>query len=93
MRIVPRDWPMEVPVPPPIPKRYFDDEWWISEHMHDLQQCYPDRWVAVVNGEVAAAGEVPADVERLAEEKTGEREFPVWFIQPESGYHSHCRVL
>jgi len=93
MRTIPNNGPEGVPVPPPLPDRYFQDERWLSDHLGELQERYPHQWVAVVNGRAVAVGEVLAEVERLAEERTGAREFPVWFVQGESGYHSHWRIL
>ncbi len=93
MRVVPRNWPSGVPVPPPISERYFRDERWIFERMRELQERYANQWIAVVNGEVVASGSVLAEVERLAQERTGADEFPVWLVRPESGYHSHWRVV
>ncbi len=93
MRVIPANWPEGVPVPPPIPEQYFRDERWLFDHISDLQERYAGQWVAVVNKEVVAAGKVLAEVERLAEERTGERDFPVWLVEPESGYHTHWRIL
>jgi len=81
MRKIPKHWPKDVPIPPPIPKRWFEDERGLFEHIDDLKKQCPDQWVAVVNKEVVASGKNLAEVERLAEEKTGEKEFPVWLVE------------
>lgn len=84
----PPNWPQDMPKPPPIPKRYFEDEKWLFEHENELAEKYPDQWVAVVNKEVVAAGKNLAEVERVAREKTGEEEFPVWLVTPTIKFYS-----
>lgn len=81
-RRIPKNWPKDVPIPPPIPKRYFADEQWFADHSHELAQQYPDQWVAVCNGEVIAAGKVLGEVRRLAQERTGEREIVIDLVSP-----------
>ncbi len=89
----PPNWPKDVPKPPPIPKRYFEDERWISEHMRELREQYLNQWVAVFNGEVIAAGKVLAEVESMAHEKTGERDIATRLIEPEFKFYSPWRIL
>jgi hypothetical protein len=84
----PPNWPKDLPKPPPISKQYFEDEKWMSEHSRELQEKYPDQWVAVVKGEVVAAGKNLAEVERLAEERTGEKEFPVRLVEATRKFYS-----
>lgn len=88
MRIIPKNWPAGVPLPPPIPKRWFEDSKWLSEHAHELAQQYPDRWVAVFNQEVVAAGKNAGEVLRLAQEKTGEREIVIDLVSPTRKFYS-----
>ncbi len=85
----PPNWPKDVPKPPPIPKRWFEDEKWMNEHLRELREQYPDQWVAVVNGKVVAAGKNLAEVERLAEERTGEKEFPVRLVEATRKFYSY----
>ncbi len=67
------------------PKEYWDDSRWAHDHISDLAQEYPNLWVAVVDKRVVAAGKVIEEVERIAQEKTGRKEFPV--ILAEKGIH------
>jgi hypothetical protein len=88
----PKNWPKEVPKPPPVPKRYFEDEKWLFEHENELAEQYPDHWIAVVNREVVAVGKNLAEVEKSAGEKTGEREFPVWLVTPTRKFYGSHHV-
>lgn len=63
------------------PKRYWEDERWANEHYGTLVKKYPDTWVAVVNEEVVASGESIRKIEKIAKEKTGEKLFPVIFVE------------
>lgn len=48
--------------PPPVPASYVADEQWVDQHMVDLVGRYPDEWIGVVNGRVAAHGKSSAQV-------------------------------
>ena len=63
------------------PKRYWEDEKWANEHYGELIKKYPDRWVAVVNKKVVAAGLDIKKIKAIARKKTGERLIPVFFIE------------
>ena len=63
------------------PKRYWEDEEWANEHYGELVKKYPDRWVAVVNKKVVAAGLDIKKIKAIARKKTGERLIPVLFIE------------
>lgn len=63
------------------PKRYWEDEKWANEHYGELVRKYPDKWVAVVNKKVVAAGESIRKIEEIARKKTGKKLFPVLFIE------------
>jgi hypothetical protein len=89
----PKNWPTGVPKPPPTPKHYYEDQKWISEHMRELREQYLNQWIAVFNGEVIAAGRVLAEVERVAHEKTGERDIATRLIEPELKFYSAEHVL
>jgi len=93
MRIIPKNWPKDIPIPPPTPKHYFEDQRWISEHILELIEKYPDQWVAVFHGEVIAAGKNLGEVERLAHEKTGERDIATRLIESGRKFYSPWRVL
>jgi hypothetical protein len=85
---IPKNWPADEPVPPPIPKRWFEDEKWFMQHSSELAQRYPDQWVAIFNKEVIAAGKNLAEVERVAQEKTGERDILVDLVTPTRKFYS-----
>ena len=93
MLTIPSDWPEDVPVPPPIPRHYFEGSEWIGEHMAELRRQYPDQWVAVYNGEVIAAGTNLGEVERVAHAKTGERDIAIELIESGVRFHSGLRIL
>jgi hypothetical protein len=78
----PKNWPKEVPKPPPIPRRYFEDEKWFDQHENELAQQYPDQWVAVFHGKVIAAGKIAGEVQRLAHEKTNEHDIFIDLVTP-----------
>ena len=64
---------------------------WIREHRSELQQEYQNRWIAVSDEEVVAAGDDPDEVDRLAQQKTGKTRYqiPIVFIEDSSCiYHS-----
>jgi hypothetical protein len=82
-----------VPIPPPTPKRWFEDHKWISEHHRELVEQYPDQWVAVFKGEVISAGRVLAEVERTAEAKTGERNVAIDLVEAGIKSYSPWRGL
>jgi len=88
MRIIPKNWPADLPIPPPIPKRWFEDEKWFMQHSSELAQQYPDQWVAVFNKQVIAAGKNASEVLRLAKEKTGGREIVIDLVSPTLKFYS-----
>ena len=75
----------DYPPVPPIPKQYWEDRKWAYDHIDEIVKEYPNLWVAVVKKEVVAAGKVIAEIEKIAEEKTGRKEFPI--ILAERGVH------
>ncbi|MCD6334744.1 MAG: hypothetical protein J7M27_05365 [Candidatus Latescibacteria bacterium] len=75
----------DYPPVPPTPKAYWEDRKWAYNHMDEIVKAYPNLWVAVVDKKVIASGKVIAEVERVAEESTGRKEFPV--VLAERGIH------
>ena len=73
------------PLVPPISEEYWEDREWAYDHMDDIVKAYPNLWVAVVDKKVIASGKVIAEVEKIAEEKTGRKEVPI--ILAERGVH------
>lgn len=63
------------------PKRYWEDQNWAIEHYAELIKKYPDKWVAVVNKKVVAAGESIRKIREISKKKTGETLIPVLFIE------------
>ena len=66
---------------PPTPKEYWEDRDWAYEHFGEIAKEYPNLWVAVVDKKVIAAGKVISEIEKIAEEKTGRKSFPVIFAE------------
>jgi hypothetical protein len=71
----------EVAKPPPIPQHYWEDAQWASEQACELQERFSGQWIAVYYKEVVASGKVLAEVERMAQEKTGEKEIFIRFVE------------
>lgn len=69
----------------PTPKEYWEDSDWADENFSKIVEDYPNLWVAVVDKKVVAAGKVISEVEKIAEEKTGRKSFPILFA--ERGIH------
>ncbi len=65
----------------PTPKAWADDSDWISDHIEELTEQYPDQWVAVVDRRVVAAGTDRSAVYQEASAKTGRRNFPMWLME------------
>lgn len=58
--------------PKPLTKQYIEDFRWAEKHYNELARQYPDQWIAVLKGEVVAAGKDLGEVERVAEQKAEE---------------------
>ena len=69
------DWGM------PVPPEYMRDSEWISAHIDELTEQYPDQWISVVDGQVIAASKDGGLVQRKTREETGRRQFPMWLCQ------------
>ncbi len=67
------------------PKEFWEDKKWAEKNYSDLQEKYPDKWVAIVDKKVIAAGKSVKKVELEAEHKTGvpRDRIPVLFIEGE----------
>jgi len=70
---------------PPTPQAYWEDSDWVDKNFSAIVKEYPNLWVAVVDKKVVAAGKVIAEVEKIAERKTGRKSFPTVFA--ERGIH------
>ena len=64
-----------------IPNQFWENIRWAEKHMPKLQKNYLEKWVAIVNKEVAGVGEDGNIARRIAREKTGEKFIPVIFIE------------
>lgn len=64
------------------PKEFYEDLVWAEENYIKLQEHFENKWVAIVNKKVVAAGESLKNVELEAEQKThkNRKEIPVLFI-------------
>ncbi len=58
--------------PKPLSRQYLEDEKWINDHYTDLRRRYPDQWIAVLKGEVVAAGKDLGLVEREGQRRARE---------------------
>ncbi len=61
---------------------YYEDVDWKDARLTELTEQYPNQWIAVVNGQVIAAGRSLTRVKREASKKTGkeERQISVFYI-------------
>lgn len=64
-----------------LPKRFWEDKKWAHKHIDELQQKYTNKWVAIVNKEVAGVGEDGDIAREIAIKKTGVKEIPVIFVE------------
>ncbi|MCK4476865.1 MAG: hypothetical protein KAU16_09080 [Methanophagales archaeon] len=66
-----------------IPKRFLDDMKWGERNYSELVKKYPDKWVAIVNEKVVAAGKSLRDTEMEAERRTNKKKelIPVIFVE------------
>lgn len=64
-----------------IPKEFWEDERWAERHMAELQKKYLEKWVAIVDKEVAGVADDPGIAEKIAKEKTGRKYIPLIFIE------------
>ncbi len=64
-----------------IPKRFWEDMKWARTHESELLAKYRDKWVAIVNKKVVAAGKNLRKVEEDAMKITKKELFPTLFIE------------
>ncbi len=54
--------------PPRLSRQFLRDEQWISDHIQELIEKYPNQWIMVYNGEVIAHGDGVWTMWRKADE-------------------------
>ena len=64
-----------------IPKRFWDDLYWLDENFSELRAKYKEKWVAIVDKKVVCVGDDPSEIEKEAEKKTGNRYVLVDFVE------------
>ncbi|MEW5896275.1 MAG: DUF5678 domain-containing protein [Nanoarchaeota archaeon] len=64
-----------------INKEFWEDLLWGEEHHTEFLKQYKDRWVAIRNKKVVAFGKNLAGVRREAQQKTGNEQIPVVFVE------------
>ena len=67
-----------------------NDEWFKDNYL-DLIQEHPREWIAVMDQKIIAVSSTESEVEILAREIAGDREYSMYFIAPtamvtDSGY-------
>ncbi|MBI5528821.1 MAG: hypothetical protein HY897_21030 [Deltaproteobacteria bacterium] len=55
--------------PGPLPPEYVRDSEWLSLHLAELVAKYPDKWVAVLDEHVVAAGDDLGEVMDQVEDR------------------------
>ena len=75
-----------------IPPEYKADMQWAFEHTTELHSKYENLWVAIVRGEVVAAGPDLGPVEDLAARRTGRdtREIYVELVEDGCAVYGLC---
>lgn len=76
-----------------FPKRYWEDEKWAYSNYTELMKKYPDKWVAVVNKQVVAAGISIRKIKEIARKKTGEELIPVLFIESSPAIYENRTIF
>ena len=66
---------------PEMPKEFWDDMDWTSQHYSELMQKYPNEWVAVVDGKIISHGKDLEKIIKEAKRKTGKEHIAVEFIE------------
>ena len=56
----------------PPPARFWEDERWLFEHIAELTQTYPEKWVAVYNKRVVGVGDSHNEAEAAARAQVGD---------------------
>ena len=64
---------------------------WFKDNYIDLMQEHPREWIAVMDQKIIAVSSTESEVEILAREIAGDREYSMYFIAPtamvtDSGY-------
>lgn len=54
--------------PPTLSRQFLSDRQWVSDHMQELKEKYPNQWIMVYNGEVIAQGEEVGETWKRADE-------------------------
>ena len=75
----------DVKVPPPSPKKYWEDRKWVSEHISEISEKYPNQWVVVADKKIIAAGEDGQAVRDKALKMVEHEDFVIFFS--EKGIH------
>ncbi len=64
-----------------MPDEFWEDQDWAFDNYTEWMKKYPDQWIAVVDKKVVAAGKDIGEIERIAQEETGRKHFPVLYIE------------
>ena len=64
-----------------MPDEFWEDKDWAFDNYSEWMQKYPDQWIAIVDKKVVAVGKNIREVERIAQDKTGRKDFPVIYIE------------
>lgn len=60
-----------------------NDEWFKMNYI-DLMQKYPREWIAVMDRKIIASSSSKIEVQELAREIAGEKEYYLYFVLPTS---------
>lgn len=64
-----------------MPDEFWEDKDWAFDHYSEWMKKYPDQWIAVVDKKVVAAGKDIGKIEKITQEKTGRKHFPVIYVE------------
>ena len=79
----------DIKVPPPSPKRYWEDSKWVRENISEISEKYPNQWIAVADKRVVAAGKDGQKVREKALKEVQHEDFVIRFV--EKGVHIYYK--
>ena len=56
---------------------------WLTEHSREIDEKYPGKWIAVLDGEVIGVGDTATEAAQQAEEKHAGADYVLEAVDPE----------
>lgn len=67
---------------PRLSRQFLRDQQWVSEHMYELVEKYPNQWIAVYQGQVMGQGEEAFKIWKNADKLNLGQPY-LWFVERE----------